>query len=107
LQPFADVQDDVSTAWDLQNTQTAVLAKAEELVALVNPLTGFETLGLTPSNDTGLTRRSFVEGTPPVFMTDVFTMEVGDAKVIDNGTGAIVVRLDAANAPNHEPASFI
>jgi len=105
LQPFADVQDDVSTAWDLQNTQTAVLAKAEELVALVNPLTGFETLGLTPSNDKGLTRRSFVEGTPPVFMTDVFTMEVGDAKVIDNGTGAIVVRLDAANAPDLEGES--
>jgi len=49
-----------------------VLEKANELAALVNPLTGFDTLGLTSNSDTDLTRRSFVEGTPPVFMTEVF-----------------------------------
>ena len=100
LQPIADVDADLRTAWDRQNTQDAVLEKANELAALVNPLTGFDTLGLTSNADTDLTRRSFVEGTPPVFMTEVFTMEMGETKVIDNGNGAILVRLDAAAAPD-------
>jgi len=43
--------------------------------------------------EAALTRTSFVGGTPPAFMTDVFAMETGDVRVIDNGTGAILVRL--------------
>jgi len=100
LRPLDDVRDAVSDAWDLQTEQEAILAKAQDLTTQINPLTGFDTLGLTPNNGANLTRRSFVEGTPPAFMTDVFEMETGDTKVIDNGVGAIIVRLDDIAAPD-------
>ena len=94
LRPLDDVRDDVRAAWDAQAQQTAIIAKANEFAEQINPLTGFETLGLTPTAGDALTRRSFVEGTPPAFTTEVFTMALGETKVVENASGAIVVRLD-------------
>jgi len=104
LRPLDEVRDDVRAGWDAQNQQNAVIAKARETAELINPLTGFDSVGLTPIEGENLTRRSFVEGTPPVFMTEVFDMAMGEVKVIDNGTGAIIVRLDGTAAPDMEDA---
>lgn len=94
LREFADVRHRVEEGWRTQATQDAVLAQAETMAADILPLTGFETLGLTAQTEAALTRRSFVGGTPPVFVSDVFDMETGDVRVLDNGTDAIIVRLD-------------
>jgi len=83
LRPLDEVQDDVRAGWDAQKTQDAVMALANETAEQIH-------------------RRSFVEGTPPVFMTDVFTMEIGDVMVIENTDGAILVRLDDVAAPDLE-----
>ena len=97
LRDFADVADQVADGWRVQATQTAVLAQAETMAADILPLTGFDTLGLTAQTEAALTRRSFVGGTPPVFMSEVFDMETGDVRVLDNGTDAIIVRLDGVS----------
>ena len=106
LQDFAEVSDDVAAGWRLKATQIAVLAHATDLSQGILRLTGFDTLGLTPVVEPGLTRRSFVGGTPPNFLPDVFEMTTGEVRVIDNGNNAIIVRLDDVSAPDaDDPAT--
>ncbi|MFT5649082.1 MAG: peptidyl-prolyl cis-trans isomerase D [Yoonia sp.] len=106
LRDFAQVKDEVGAGWRVQATQIAVLAQAETTAQGILPLTGFDTLGLEPTAEAGLTRRSFVGGTPPTFLRGVFEMSLGDVRVIDNGTDAIIVRLDGIAAPDaDDPAT--
>lgn len=100
LQPIDDVRDAVIAAWQVQAQQEAIIAKAEEIAADILPLTGLDTLGLEPTVDEGLTRRSFVEGTPPDFNDQIFGMDVGDVRVIDAEDRALIVRLDDISAPD-------
>ena len=100
LQPLADVTDKVVSAVLDANAQAAVVAQANELAAQIGPDTGFETLGLTPKTEAVLTRSSFVADTPPDFITQVFAMAKGEVKVIDAGTSAIIVRVDAIAPPD-------
>lgn len=97
LRDFVDVRDEAAIGWRTQATQAAVIAQAETMAADILPLTGFDTLGLTPQIEDALTRRSFIGGTPPAFVSEVFDMETGDVRVLDNGTDAIIVRLDGVS----------
>jgi peptidyl-prolyl cis-trans isomerase D len=107
LQPIDAVRDEVSEAWQGQARQEAILAKAEEISVDILPLTGFETLGLTPVVEEGLTRRSFVEGTPPTFNTEVFEMAIGEVRVLDAVDRALIVRLDDIAAPDLSDPSVL
>lgn len=100
LQPIDDVRDAVITAWQEQAKQEAVVDKAREIAADIQPLTGFETLELVPTVEVGLSRRSFVEGTPPDFNNQIFEMAVGDVQVIDAQDRALIVRMDSIAAPD-------
>lgn len=100
LRDFTQVRDEVEAGWRVQEMQVAVLAQAEVTAQGILPLTGFDTLGLEPVIEPGLTRRSFVGGTPPTFLPNVFEMSLGEVRVIDNGTDAIIVRLDGIAAPD-------
>ncbi len=100
LQPLDDVRDAVSAAWQDQARQEAIIAKAEEIASDIQPLTGFETLGLDPLVAENMTRRTFLEGTPPDFNDQVFEMSVGDVRVIDAVDRALIVRLDDIAAPD-------
>lgn len=94
-QPLDDVRDQVVTGWTTAATQAAVLTESARLAAEITGGTTFEALSQTPTVSPNLTRRDFVEGTPPTFMTQVFAMEPGTTAVVDGGDFAIVVRLDA------------
>lgn len=100
LQSFDDVRDAVQTAWKIQATQAAVIAQADDITTNIQALTGFDTLGLTEQKDADLTRRSFVEGTPPAFNDQLFEMQIGEVRVIDASDRAIIVRLDDVAAPD-------
>ena len=100
LQPLDEVRDAVSEAWQAQERQAAVIARAEEISEEILPLTGFETLGLEPFVEEDLTRRAFVEGTPPGFNDALFEMGIGDVRVIDAEDRALIVRLDDISAPD-------
>ncbi|MCO4846488.1 MAG: SurA N-terminal domain-containing protein [Yoonia sp.] len=105
LRDFDQVRDEVEAGWRVQAMQAAVLAQAKDTAQGILPLTGFDTLGLEPTVEAGLTRRSFVGGTPPTFLPDVFEMSIGEVRVIDNGTDAIIVRLDGIAAPDADDAA--
>lgn len=107
LQPLEDVREAVAQAWEAQARQEAILARAEEISADILPLTGFDTLGLDPVTDQGLTRRSFVEGTPPNFNDVLFDMSIGEVRVVDAFDRALIVRLDNIAAPDLTDPSVI
>ena len=100
LQPLDDVRDAVSAAWQAQARQEAIMARATEIAADILPQTGFDTVGLVPQVEENLSRRSFVEGTPPNFNGQIFEMAVGEVRVIDAENRAIIVRLDNTAAPD-------
>lgn len=100
VKPLVEVREAAIAGWTAQATQEALIAQATATAATIEPLTGFETVGLTGKTESNLTRRSFVEGTPENFMTDVFEMADGDVQVVDNGTTAIIVRVDKTTQPD-------
>ncbi|WP_411890447.1 peptidyl-prolyl cis-trans isomerase [Yoonia sp. SDW83-1] len=100
LQPLDDVREAVKDAWQIQARQDAVMAKAAEIAEGIELLTGFETVGLEPVIEPNLTRRSFVEGTPPDFNDQIFEMSVGEVRVLDAENRAIIVRLDDIAPPD-------
>lgn len=93
--PLEDIRADVAARWQLQAQQDAVLARAAEIAADLTADTDLAALGLTPLVESNLTRRSFVEGTPEGFNDTVFALAPGEARVVDAGDGALIVRLDA------------
>ncbi|WP_296424284.1 peptidylprolyl isomerase [Yoonia sp.] len=107
LQPIVDVRDAVIAGWQAKARQEAVVARAEEIVASIQPLTDFATLGLEPLTEAELTRRSFVEGTPPDFNDALFEMAIGEVRVIDALDRAIIVRLDDIAPPDPQDATTI
>ena len=107
LQPLDDVRDAVSAAWQEQARQEAVIARAEEISADILPLTGFDTLGLEPLVEDNMTRRTFVEGTPPDFNELIFAMDIGEVRVVDAEDRALIVRLDNIAAPDLSDGSVI
>ncbi|HEV8033198.1 peptidylprolyl isomerase, partial [Yoonia sp.] len=107
LQPLEDVRDAVAQAWQAQARQEAILARAEAISADILPLTGFGTLGLDPVIEQGLTRRSFIEGTPPNFNDVLFDMAIGEVRIVDAFERALIVRLDNIAAPDLTDPSVI
>lgn len=98
VQPLTDVRDAVIAGWTKAATQAALLAQAETMATAIAGGASFESFSLLPTVSPNLTRRDFVEQTPPDFMTQAFTMEPNAVKVIDGGEFAIVLRLDAVAA---------
>src|SRR5690606_19303867 len=99
LQPFDMVRDDVTALWTASATHEATLAEASRIADEIRAGADFATLMPNMVVENSLTPRDFVAETPPIFMTDVFKIAEDEVRVIDGGTNAIVVRLDAVTPP--------
>lgn len=105
VQPLPDVRDAVIAGWTKAATQAALLAQAESYATAITSGASFESLSLTPTVSPNLSRRDFVELTPPDFMKQAFTLGPNDAKALDGGDFAVVLRLDGiAAADPTDPA---
>ena len=94
-EPFEQARDAVETAWRDAQIVEALTAKAESLTGTLAEADGFEAAGLTPQLGEGLTRSSYVDGTPDDFMGQVFDLEEGGVAVLPAGDSVVVLRLDA------------
>lgn len=94
-EPFEQARDAVETAWRNAQIVEALTAKAESLTGTLAEADGFEAAGLTPQLGEGLTRSSYVDGTPDDFMDQVFDLEEGGVAVLPAGDSVVVLRLDA------------
>jgi peptidyl-prolyl cis-trans isomerase D len=94
-EPFEQARDAVETAWRNAQIVEALTAKAESLTDTLADADGFEAAGLTPQLGEGLTRSSYVDGTPDDFMDQVFDLDEGGVAVLPAGDSVVVLRLDA------------
>lgn len=94
-EPFEQARDAVETAWRNAQIVEALTAKAESLTGTLAEADGFEAAGLTPQLGEGMTRSSYVDGTPDDFMDQVFDLDEGGVAVLPAGDSVVVLRLDA------------
>lgn len=102
-EPFDDARDRVITGWTLQQTEAALKAQAETVLAGLTGDADFAETGLKVQVENGLTRTAYLDGTPPDFMTQVFEMEPGEMRVIGAGERVQIVRLDEVLPPADTP----
>ena len=92
--PFEDVRDEVVQLWEQDQATEALVAQAEELATAISGGGSFEDSGLSPTQESGLTRNQPIEGLPAAILEAVFTMEPGEARALPGNGAALVVRLD-------------
>lgn len=99
-EPFEQARDRVIAGWTLEQTEAALKAKAQAVIADLATSGDLAGTGLPLRVETGLTRTAFLDGTPADFMTQVFEMEPGELRIIASGGGAVhIVRLDEILPP--------
>ncbi len=98
LIPFEEAKDRVSEAWAAFETHKRLLAKAEEIVALIDNGATLSSQGLVTSSVGTLPRGGFIEGAPADLSRVAFTLVPGKAGVVDAENRVIVVTLDAVQA---------
>ncbi|MDK3072479.1 peptidyl-prolyl cis-trans isomerase [Sedimentitalea sp. JM2-8] len=102
-EPFEQARDAVAEAWTLDQTETALKAQAETVIAGLGADGDFTETGLGFRVENGLTRTAFVDGTPPGFMSEVFEMDKGELRVVAADGAVTIVRLDDILPPAQTP----
>jgi len=102
LQPLEEVRERLQNDWQTSAVQAAIMAQAADLVAQITPETDFADLGLEAESLAGETRRGFIDRTPPTFLSEIFLLQPGEAKVVEDASGAVIVRLDGISAADTE-----
>lgn len=100
LLPLDDVRNEVAEAWEETETEKALTAMAESLVAKMQAGESFTDLGLIPETPAALERGGFVEGTPPDFITALFELDEGAFRILSADGDVWILRLDRINAPD-------
>lgn len=98
LRPFEEVRDEAETAWRAAQQIEAARAAAQDLLPRLEAGEDFAALGLAPRQETGLTRRSFIEDAPREMIARAFAATPGDSFALDTPGGAVLVRIEAAGA---------
>ena len=107
LIPLEDARADVIAGWEAEATGLAVLALAEEKAAqLRSAVQDFGFLELEAVQENNMTRRGFINNAPTEFLTEVFEMDINEVRVLPNGNGAIIVRLDDISAADPEDDAY-
>ncbi len=107
LQDYEDAKPGVETGWRTAETTKALTAQAQAVADQLTAGVSAGDLGVDLMPETDITRESFVPGTPPDFLDQVFQMQPGDIRVIEGDASAILVRLDAIAPPDTENADNV
>jgi len=99
-EPFEDAKDKVLAALQQQRLNEALRAEADRLVTDLAASGDFAATGLSVKVENGLTRTAFIDGTPADFMTQVFSMEKGELRIVAGSGRVIIVRLDDILPPD-------
>ncbi|SHI88846.1 peptidyl-prolyl cis-trans isomerase D [Shimia gijangensis] len=91
--PFAEVKDDVATAWRRAEVVARLQEMADGLVPLLEGEVEFAAFGLEATVQPNLLRSGFVADTPEGFVQSVFEMELGAVSSAATENGLLIVRL--------------
>jgi len=98
--PLDDIRDAVARAARAAAVQSALRAQAEGLAEALSTGTAFDELGLDSPARTTVTRRSAPAELPQDAVEAAFAMEPGAARVLGDGEGVVLMRLDAITPPD-------
>ena len=99
--PLDEVREDVITSWERTETQTRLMALAEELLEQLNNGATLESLGLVVTRYSAIDRGAFIEGVPAAAIEQVFDIDQ-DAHAMVSIAGVHLVRTDAVTAADPE-----
>jgi peptidyl-prolyl cis-trans isomerase D len=91
--PFAEVTEDVATAWRADALAKALSARAIEVKSAIEAgaaIGSFGIVSVTPE----IAREGTIEGVPASVVPAIFGMEPGQTRVIEEGDFVAVVQLD-------------
>ncbi|EDZ46703.1 putative peptidyl-prolyl cis-trans isomerse D [Rhodobacterales bacterium Y4I] len=97
-EPFADAKDKVLAAWQADRLAKALKDQGEAVLAQAEQAGGFAE-GADVKTEPGLTRTAYIDTVPEPLVSQVFTMETGDFRLVQDADSAVVVRLDAILPP--------
>ncbi len=97
LPPLAEIEDEVTAAWQATALREALTTQGESLIEAINQTTDLETLGEI-AIERGIRRQDFIPDTPPTLVAQVFQLDTpGNAVLIPGADRAVIVRLDAVH----------
>ncbi len=97
--PLDDIRDAVATAARAAALRTALEAQAADVADALSDGADFAALGLEGAVDTTLTRRSPPSNLPPDAVDTAFDMARGETRVLGDGDGVVLMRLDRITPP--------
>ncbi|MBY6055947.1 peptidyl-prolyl cis-trans isomerase [Leisingera daeponensis] len=97
-EPFEEAKDKVLEAWQADRLANALKDQGEELLAQAVSAGGFAE-DAEVSTESGLTRTAYIDTVPADLVSQVFELEVGDFRLVQDADSAVVVRLDAILPP--------
>lgn len=100
LQPLAEIEDEVSTGWRVQELGFRLAARAREIAQAIEGGRDMAAFDLDLQWDRDLIRTGFIEGAPASFIPTIFEMEPGEVRVIEGPGEAVIARLEEVRAPN-------
>jgi len=101
--PIETAMEKVVAGWENEQTEVRLLAQAEALLPQLKEGVQMSGLGLNAIAEDGLTRNSFVQGTPEGFIPQVFDLEVGEPAIIEGFGSVIVVTVTDISPPAQTP----
>lgn len=107
LQPFKEVRDAVTVAWERQQLSLALAELADSLAAQLYNGANFEELGLTASTEVELGRDEFVDGAPQSLSSVAFKTSKDDTAAFGDTTEWGVLRVNEIAPPDVESENMI
>ena len=95
LQPFEQAKEDVLAGWRASERRKKLLEIAETVETGMHSGKSFEELGLAPLRASDVARGSPVDGTPDGLVAEIFSLEVDESVIVDDGETIALARLDA------------
>ena len=97
VQPFVQAEEEVRAEWINSELRKKLLELAETFETGMRSGKNFEEFGLAPLQAGDIARGSPVDGTPDGLVAEIFSLEVNEAVVVDDGETIAIARLDAIN----------
>lgn len=99
-QPLSEIRDRVRNAWETAQTMERLRAKARDYAVKLGESATFESLGLEPQTEEGITRDGNVLGTTDAFVEQVFSMKPGEVAVTEGFGSVQIIRLEDVLLPD-------
>ena len=102
LEEFENVRDTATEEWTKAETLARLNTLAETLIPRVGQGVDMAVLGLSPTQESGITRLDVIPDGSPELLERVFALEIGEVAILEGDASIVLVRLDGISPPDLE-----